>query len=306
MGRGNEPSADLEWSDFKVLLALGRTGSIAGAARALTVDGSTVSRRLAAAEQALGAVLIVRGGRTFSFTEEGKAAVAAAEAMEAAVVEALAAVRRARSGLQGIVRVACPPVAIAFLAQFHARVAERHPGLGVDLIAGRAPVDLAKGEADISIRSLRQDDLDLVVAHRFELGSAVYAAPSYLAAHGQPASHDAVAGHKLVRYTDAFLNLPAFRWLERYADPASPSVRVDSIDLARSMIAAGSGIGVLYCLAGDATEGIVRVFDEPIDQMTIGIVYHTSMQGSARVRAVLDLLTAYHEAHRNELSGRRT
>jgi DNA-binding transcriptional LysR family regulator len=169
----------------------------------------------------------------------------------------------------------------------------------------RAPVDLSKGEADISIRSVRPDDLDLIVAHRFELGSAVYAAPSYLAAQGHPASHDAVAGHKLVHYTPAFLNLAAFRWVEQYADAAAPSVRVDSVDLARNMIAAGAGIGVLYCLAGDSTEGIVRVFDEPIDQMNIGIVYHASMQGSARLRAVLDLLIEFHETHRDALSGRR-
>jgi DNA-binding transcriptional LysR family regulator len=305
VGRASERADDVEWSDFKVLLALGRTGSVAGAARELGVDGSTVSRRLAAAERALGAVLIVRGGRAFSFTEAGNAAIAAAEAMEASVTKAAAAIRSARSGLQGIVRIACPPVAIAFLAQFHAHVAERHPGLGVDLFAGRAPVDLSKGEADISIRSVRPDDLDLIVAHRFELGSAVYAAPSYLAAHGHPASHDAVAGHKLVRYTPAFLNLAAFRWVEQYADPAAPSVRVDSVDLARNMIAAGAGIGVLYCLAGDSTEGIARVFDEPIDQMNIGIVYHASMQGSARLRAVLDLLIEFHETHRDALSGRR-
>ena len=40
----------LEWSDFKILLALARAGSLAGAARDLQVDGSTVSRRLAALE----------------------------------------------------------------------------------------------------------------------------------------------------------------------------------------------------------------------------------------------------------------
>ena len=56
---------DPEWSDFKVVLALGRSGSVAGAARILGVDASTVSRRLAAAETAMGAVLIVRGGREF-------------------------------------------------------------------------------------------------------------------------------------------------------------------------------------------------------------------------------------------------
>ena len=72
-----------EWGDFKVLLALGRAGSVAGAARILGVDGSTVSRRLAAAEKAAGAVLIVRGGRAFAFTKEGQTLLDAAETMDA-------------------------------------------------------------------------------------------------------------------------------------------------------------------------------------------------------------------------------
>lgn len=297
--------ADPEWNDFRVILALGRAGSVAGAARILGVDGSTVSRRLAAAEQAMGAVLIVRGGREFAFTATGKAALVAAEAMDRAVGEAAAAVRLARNDLQGIVRVACPPTSIHFLHGFPEIVSERHPGLDVELLAGRAPVDLARGEADISIRSVRPTDLDLVVAHAFDLGSCVYAATSYLSAHGAPCSHADVAGHRLVRYADAFLHLPAFAWIERFAGPALPAVRVDSVDLGRSLIAGGAGIGVLFCVLGDATAGVVRVFEEPIDQMKACIVYHRSARGSARLRAVLDRLIDFHVARRHALSGRR-
>jgi DNA-binding transcriptional LysR family regulator len=39
-----------DWNDFKVVLALAAGRSLAGAARVLGVDGSTISRRLAALE----------------------------------------------------------------------------------------------------------------------------------------------------------------------------------------------------------------------------------------------------------------
>lgn len=298
--------ADPDWNDFRVILALGRAGSVAGAARILGIDGSTVSRRLAAAERAMGAVLIVRGGREFAFTAEGRAALAAADAMDAAVNGAAATVRLARTDLAGIVRVACPPAEITFLEGFPDAVSRLHPGLGVELLSGRAPVDLARGEADISIRSVRPTDLDLVVAHGFELGSCVYAATSYLEAHGWPSVPDEIAGHRLVRYSEPFLHLPAFGWIERFADPDLPAVRVDSVDMARGRITSGGGIGALYCVMGDTAPGVVRVFDEPIDQMDISIVYHLSARGSARIRTVLDLLIAYHVERRDALSGRRS
>ena len=296
---------DLEWSDLKVILALGQSGSIAGAARILGVDGSTVSRRLAAAEKAMDAVLIIRGGREFEFTEEGRAALAAAEAMEAAVSSASAAVRLARTELKGVVKIACPPAAISFLSTFQNTITQKYPDLGVELLSGRAPVDLAKGEADIAIRVVQPTDLDLIVVHRFDWGTCIYAAESYLSAHGLPSSTTDLKQHKLVQYNTPFLDIPAFNWIEQFVDPAVPAVRVDSIDMARNLIAEGGGIGTLFCNIGDITPGIVRVFEEPIDQIATCIVYHGSLRGSARIRAVLDLLVEYFVERRNDLNGHR-
>ena len=176
--------AEPDWNDVRTVLALGRAGSVAGAAQLLKVDPSTVSCRLAAAEAAFGAVLVVRETRDFSLTGEGRSAFAAAEAMEAAADRARVEVREARGGLDGVVRIACPPVAIRYLEDFPRIVASRHPGLGVELLSGRAPVNLSKGEADISIRAVRPTDMDLAVAHAFGLGSGVFAARTYIESRG--------------------------------------------------------------------------------------------------------------------------
>jgi len=295
-----------DWNDFRIILALGRAGSVAGAAKLLKVDPSTVSRRLAAAEAAFGAVLVVREGREFALTSEGKAAFAAAKAMEDAADQARAKVRGARETLDGVVRIACPPVAIRYLERFPDAVASRHSELGVELLSGRTPVNLSKGEADISIRAVRPTDMDLAVAHSFGLGSGVFAAKSYVETHGRPETHEDVAGHALVRYAQPFLHMPPFAWAEQFAKPKASGVRVDNIDMAQHRIASGAGIGVLYCIAGDADDRLVRVFDEPIDEIDMSIVYHQSMRGSARLRAVLDLLIAFHIERRAALVGRES
>jgi DNA-binding transcriptional LysR family regulator len=297
--------AEPDWNDFRIILALGRAGSVAGAAQLLKVDPSTVSRRLAAAEAAFGAVLVVREAREFSLTSEGKSAFGAAEAMEAAADRAQAEVRGARVTLEGVIRIACPPVAVRYLEDFPETVASRHPELGIELLSGRAPVNLSKGEADISIRAVRPTDMDLAVAHSFGLGSGVFAAKSYIEANGRPARPENVAGHALVRYTEPFLHMPPFAWIEQFAEPGKPGIRVDNIDMAQNRIASGAGIGVLYCIAGDADERLVRLFDEPIDVIDMNIVYHQSMRGTARLRAVLDLLIAFHIERRAALLGRQ-
>lgn len=296
--------AEPDWNDFRMILALGRAGSVAGAAQLLKVDPSTVSRRLATAEAAFGAVLVVREAREFSLTSEGKSAFAAAEAMEAAADRARAEVRDARSALEGVVRIACPPVAIRYLTKFPETVASRHPELGVELLSGRAPVNLSKGEADISIRAVRPTDMDLAVAHSFGLASGVFAAKSYIEAHGRPSTPSDISGRALVQYAQAFLHMPPFAWIEQFAGPGKSGIRVDNIDMAQHRIANGSGIGVLYCIAGDADDRLVRLFDDPIDVIDMNIVYHQSMRGAARLRAVLDLLIAFHIERHAALVGR--
>jgi DNA-binding transcriptional LysR family regulator len=79
---------------------------------------------------------------------------------------------------------------------------------------------------------------------------------------------------------------------------------VENAEMAFGMIMQGAGIGVISCFYGDVSAEIVRVFPEPVFS-TIGcIVIHESMRGSARIRAVVDMLSAYLTARKPSLSGR--
>ena len=50
----------LDWNDLRVVLAVGRDGTLAAAARRLAVDETTVGRRLAGAERRLAVLLFAR------------------------------------------------------------------------------------------------------------------------------------------------------------------------------------------------------------------------------------------------------
>ena len=298
--------AEAEWNDFKVLLALSRGGSIAGAARLLGVDNSTVSRRLAAVEAALGASLIVRGGGEFVFTPEGKSILAAATAMEASASVAASSVRAARDELEGVVRISCVPSMLRVLMPFQAAVAEKYPRLSVELDSSVRVVDLAKGDADISVRMTKPKELDVIPVFSFEWGGAVFASQAYLRAHGHPKNMGELKTHRLVRYVESVQHLPIYNWIEKHVDKDTPSIRVENAEMAFGMIMQGAGIGVISCFYGDVSAEIVRVFPEPVFS-TIGcIVIHESMRGSARIRAVVDMLSAYLTERKSSLSGRPT
>src|SRR5690348_7430875 len=99
-------TASLPWDDLRCMLAIARTGSLSGAARALHVEHSTVSRRLNALERRLGVKLFERTRGGYAPTGNGKLAVAAASAMEAQALAVERLMMGSDTELAGVVRLA--------------------------------------------------------------------------------------------------------------------------------------------------------------------------------------------------------
>lgn len=288
-----------EWSDFRVLLALARGGSVAGAARELQVDNSTVSRRLAALEEAVGTQLLIRGGREFTWTAQGRTLVKAAEAMEAAVEQASLDVRTANVEMEGTVCISVVPALVPLLVtEFLPDLQAAHPGLNIELNGAYQSVDLAKGEADIAVRMARPEQPDLIARQAMDHEWAVFAAKSYLEASGHPASFDELSSHKLVLYAESMHSIPALKWMEAYRGDSRHVSRVDNVEIACQSICAGGGITVLPVFIGDPMPELVRVFPAPIAVATSWVVYHEAARNTTRVRVVADALLEFLLNHR--------
>ena len=302
--RGAE-TMDPDWSDLKVLLAVARQGSVAGAARSLEVDHSTVSRRLTALEEVFGAKLLIRGGREFSWTAEGRVVLAAAETVESAILDATRKIRTARLEAEGTVRVSVPPAFIPPLMPMLAAARARHPLLEIQLLGDFRRVDLARGEAEIAIRMSRPEEPDLVGRKAFECGWCAYASSAYLAEQGRPATVDELPRHQLVLYVESMHNIPPLCWMEAYRDAATRVTRVDNLDIVAGVLLTGSGIGLLPSFIAERHAGLVRVFPDPVVFNSGWIVYHNALRETTRVRAVIDALVDFFESERALFTGRR-
>lgn len=293
-----------DWDDFRMLVALARGGSVAGAARELKVDHSTVSRRLAALEEALGATLVVRSSKDLTWTAEGQRALKCAQAVELHVLETTRAIRTAKLEVAGSVRVTCPPGIVAPLVRLLPEAHARRSELSLEITGDNRAVDLARGDADIALRMFRPTEPGLVCRRAFELGWGAYASNAYVAEHGVPKSIDDLPNHHLVLYVEAMHRVPGPRWIEDHRGAASALTRVDNTEAAAHVIASGVGIGVIPCVVADARPDLVRVFAEPVAMATGWIVYHEASRGTARVRAAVDALAELFDAHQALFTGR--
>ncbi len=294
---------DLEWSDLKVILALSRGGSVAGAARILGVDSSTVSRRLAAAEEALGAVLVLRGGREFRFTAEGTLALRTAEAMETAVHATATAIKSAKQAIEGNVKITAVGSFFHILAPICAVVEKKYPNLIVELDDTDNTLNLASGEADIAIRFALPKEPDLVARKVFDLGWNVYASKDYAAQYGLPESPEGLRDHRLILYAENRLHLPQFAWMEQFKSSHDRFARVTNPSVAFRSALAGNGLACLAAYVEAERVGLVRVFPKPVYTQPAYVVYHESVRDSARIHAVAEELMAYLSSKKRLLTG---
>ena len=97
----------MDWDDLRVFLAVARAESLSRAGKRLGMDASTVGRRIARLETALGRVLFAKTPQGYAATPEGAALIPHAEAAEAAALAANE-VLAGQGGLTGQLRIGAP------------------------------------------------------------------------------------------------------------------------------------------------------------------------------------------------------
>ncbi len=162
----------------------------AAAARALGLQKSKLSRRIALLEDQLGTRLIQRSSRKFSVTEIGQAYYQQCVAMLIEAEAAQAVIDRVKVEPRGIIRVACVPGLLTYqMSDLIARFMALYPEVQVHLESTTRRVDVIGEGFDLAIR-VREPPLeatDLVMRKLDDSVHRLVASPSLLARHGAPA-----------------------------------------------------------------------------------------------------------------------
>ncbi len=280
------PTPDIT-GDLRTLLAIAREGTLAGAARRLRVNHSTVFRRLATIEGRLGTRLFERQGGNYVTTTAGEDLLRTAERVEAEV-EAL---ERRLSGhdlrLTGSLRLTAPDdIAEVMVMPALASFRESYPDITVELIVDNRMLNLTRREADVALRPTRRPPETLAGRRIAGLASAVYAA-----AGRRPPGTDELATQRWIAWEEGAGPPAAARWLADNVDRHNIGFRSNSLFNQASAARAGLGLALLPCFLGDGDPELQRV-GKPVPALDteLWLLTHPDLQRSARIRALLDLL----------------
>ena len=267
----------MNWDDLRHLLAIARAGTLSGAARRLAVNQTTVARRLAALEAALGVRLFDRAEGRLHPTKAGEIALARAAEVEQEIEALAQGVAGADREPAGLVRVTTVPILVNhLLVPAVPALSARHPRIRLELIADSRNLSLTRREADLALRLSRPESgVGLLTRRLGDLDYAVYGP------RGK-------AGNRLawITYEEGLSHLPQARWIARQAGAALAPLAVSDAEALVHAIRTGLGKSLLPCLIADREQGLRRL-GKPAFQRELWLLAHREQRHHGRIATVI-------------------
>jgi DNA-binding transcriptional LysR family regulator len=283
----------LDWNDLRYFLAVARDGSTLAAGRSLRVSQTTVARRIAALEDALGMPLFDKRQAGYTITSAGEQLLERAVQVERAAsgfAEASAAIAR---DTKGMVRITTQEIfAVTLLAPILRELHERHPEILIELDDSQDFRELGEGEADIALRSAVGDLGAGIVGRRLcDDDWTLYCSKGYAAAHGVPTNRRQLRQHAFIGGGGPKLWRAYSAWLHDLGLDDRVIMHHASAMGLMSAVRSGLGIAVLPRIVADADPDLIQCVPPRGEHgRVMWLVTHERVRHSPPVRTVIDFL----------------
>jgi len=292
----NETMTDLD--AVRLFVRVAESGSFTAAAKRLQIPKSTVSRRVADLESALGARLLHRTTRKLSLTDEGRIYLARAQGALEQLQEAESAISSLQDAPRGVLRLSAP-VDFGLLVMDRLLLDFQHayPDVKVELDLSGRRVDMVAEGFDLVLRaSQRLDDASLVARKLVASDAVLFASPGYLAEHPAPRTPSELNEHQIL----AFRNPQSVQRLHLQKEGQTIEVELhghitcNDFGFLQKLAVAGAGIAplpLLQCARDVVEQRLVPVLPEyKTFEGAIYAVYPSSRHLSPKVRAFVDFV----------------
>ncbi|HKX90797.1 MAG TPA: LysR family transcriptional regulator [Sphingomicrobium sp.] len=282
-----------DWNDLKFFLAVARDGSTLAAAKSLRTSQTTVARRIAALEGALGFPLFEKRQAGYSLTPAGQELRASAEQVGASAAAFFETAESHRRDLKGTVRITSEDIYMnALVSPLLRALHERHPEIMIEIDSGQEMRDLGKGEADIALRSSSKNQPAGLVGRQLCRDDwTLYCSRDYAARHGAPSSVEDLRAHAIVGGGGGNLWRHYQAWLKELGLEDRVAMHHANSTGLLSAVRSGFGIAVLPSIVADADPNLIRCIRPRADHGRIlWLLTHERVRHEPRVRAVIDFL----------------
>lgn len=277
------------WDELRTAFQVARLGTVSGAADVLGVHHATVIRHIDALEGRLGVKLFQRHARGYTPTEAGRDLLSVAQAADEQFVQLANRIKGQGETVQGELIVTSisgiSDLLVPVLASFQAA----YPDVTVRFLTDMRLFRLDYGEAHVAIRAgTAPQEPDNVVQPLVRVKTGLYAAQSYVAAHGQPVSEADLAAHRFITADNEASRAPFHRWLRDHVPAEALTFRASEPSAMERALRAGIGLGFLSAYRAEGDETLVEVMPPRPDwDSPLWLVTHVDLHRTRKVQAFL-------------------
>jgi LysR family transcriptional regulator for bpeEF and oprC len=291
---------------MQVFARVVETGGLTRAADSLQLPKATATTLIQQLEASLGVKLLNRTTRKVSVTTDGAAYYPSCLAILALVRETEESLGQRHASPQGLLRVEVPTliarlVIVPALPSFFAR----YPDIQLELGCSERRADLIEEGIDCAVWIGELEDSTMIARRIGLLYFGTCAAPSYLAAHGQPRHPDELTAHRCINHFSPRTG-KIFEWVF-----AKNGVRTQTLlrgyialDDENSYVAAAeAGLGVAQIPAFVLKEAMERgslellLGDWFAEPAPLNVVYPQNRHLSVKIRVFVDWVAELFSEH---------
>jgi DNA-binding transcriptional LysR family regulator len=284
--------------DMMVFRLVVDSGSFTGAALAMDLPKSNISRKISRLEKQLGVRLLERSTRSLRLTEVGQIYFQHCSRIFEEMQSANQCIEVLSSTPSGKLKI-CASVSIGqnILAPRLAKFQQLYPEIELDLQLLNRRIDLIEEGFDLAIRVGELEDSALISKRLFDVELHLYASPKYLAA----SSHILKQPEDLLHHACLYMNAndEILQWQlaagnKKQAIEIKPSFSSNDFTTLRQLTVDDYGIALLpdyLCQQQVKDKSLVRVLDDWVGRrVKVNAVYPNRKSMTPKLRAMLDYL----------------
>lgn len=286
----------MNWNDLQIFLNIYRYKTLRAAAKELAVDQATIGRRLNELEQQLNTKLFIRSKNGAIATPEALKLIPYVIEIEKQMLALARQVKDDHQEISGIVKISTTDsLAVEFIIPVIDQLKQLYPLLNIHLITSIDILDLDKAETDISIRTIRPTQPDLIVRKLADWEVGLYTSEKYILNYGMPTKnfdqHKFVIYQKDVLKTDSQTVVGELLPLERVVAEVNSSLMLTSI------IQSGSAMGEVAEYFAQKAQ-FIRVFPDKkrAQNYQVWLTMHKDVYKTQKIRIVVDQIIAMFDA----------
>jgi DNA-binding transcriptional LysR family regulator len=274
---------DFNWDDLRFFLRAAQQKTLAGAARSLGVQHTTIGRRLSVLERAFGAPLVLRGPEGLTLTPLGQRIAPLVLEVERAVSAARAAVKAECAR----VRLSVPQALTRCSPRSRATAAGTNPRFHWKSSVTIDPRSQARGEVDLAVLVRTVIDVDLVRRSLGDIGWSCMRPTRTSHVIRERVDPNDLSGHEIVALKAESTSAPAAKWLAEHAANATVVSRSNASASLVAAAVAGAGLALLPCFLAEAEPALKRLTPDVLIKHSVSLAYRREVRLAEPVRVAI-------------------